>query len=93
MLPWSGRLCHSAGRRSSAERWKVESPIRSLPSHVQPENLTRLTFDKHFKRTAADLAIGRESLGWGARIDGQLKGLAAIRAPDGFSDFHAQQKV
>ena len=63
-------------------------PFPSLTKHIQAQDLPHFTFGKDFKRPAADLAIGRESLAWVACVHHQIETLAAIRALNGFGDFH-----
>jgi hypothetical protein len=55
---------------------------------IQAQNFPRLALDDDFKRPATNLAIGGETLRRDARIDGQIKRLAAERALDGFGYLH-----
>lgn len=59
-------------------------------SHFQVQDLARVAFGNHLQRPATDLAIDREALPWSARVNDQIEALAAIRALDGFADFHNQ---
>lgn len=63
----------------------MKSPF---PLHLQTQDLAWLALGKHFKRTATHLAVGRKSLRRPARVDDQIKALAAKRAPNVFADFH-----
>jgi hypothetical protein len=56
--------------------------------HFQAQNLSRFAFDRDFEWPAADLAIRREPLAGGARVNRQVKALAAIGALNGFAGFH-----
>ena len=58
--------------------------------HFQAQNFTRLTFNEHLERPAAHFAIGRKPLRWGARVNHQVKALAAVWALNGFAEFHVQ---
>jgi hypothetical protein len=74
-----------------AARWRfLGASVRpgSLPSHLDPQNLARFTFNKDLERTTADLTIRNKPLRGAARINHQLVALAAIRALNGFAHFH-----
>ena len=73
----------------SCQRNWARSPSGQSPfNHFQGQEFARLAFNRQFKWPAADLAIRRESLRGGARINHEGKLLTAIRALDGFADFH-----
>ena len=57
--------------------------------HFQAEDFTRLAFGNDLEGTAANLAIGRESLGGDAGVHRDFKSLSAIRTLDRFRNFHA----
>jgi len=56
--------------------------------HIQAQNFARFTFGDNLQRPAAHFAVGGESLKAGAGIHHDLDALAAIRAPNGFENFH-----
>ena len=60
----------------------------STSRNVEAQDFAGIAFGGDFEGAAADFAICREALRGDAGIDGQLKGLAAERALDGFGDFH-----
>jgi len=60
----------------------------SASLNTQAQNLSWLALDNHLAGTAANLAVNREPLQWNARIHRQIEALAAIRALDGFGEFH-----
>jgi hypothetical protein len=52
--------------------------------------LPRIALGSHFEGAATDLAFGGKPLGCDTRINHQIRALAAIRALNGFADFHLQ---
>ena len=62
---------------------KLGSVFKLLLS-ADGENFAGLGFDGDGEGAAADLAIGDETLRRDAGVDGEVKGLAAERAGDGF---------
>src|SRR5260370_27803045 len=58
---------------------------------VQRQDCARLGLDENFNRPAANFAIGGEALRGDARVDDQLKGLAAERAIDRGGNLHYQK--
>jgi hypothetical protein len=56
--------------------------------HLEAENLAGLTFHNHLEWPAAHLTVRGKLLTRRARIDGQSKALAAIRALYCLDDFH-----
>jgi hypothetical protein len=58
--------------------------------YFQTEDFARFAFRHHFKRTATDFAIRRETLAGHARIHGQFKRLAAERTRNRGVGFHPQ---
>jgi hypothetical protein len=55
---------------------------------LEAQHLARFAFGRHLEGTATYLAIGRKPLPGGAGIDNQFEALAAMRALNGFADFH-----
>lgn len=76
-------MCAKACCRRTPEL-EPKSPL--ISGHFHAENFARLAFGDHFKRPAADLAIGGEPLPGQAGVDDQLASLPAVRAK-GFSEF------
>jgi hypothetical protein len=56
--------------------------------HVQAQNFTRFTISIDFHWSAADFAVGGETLGSGAGVYGDFKALTAVGALNFFGDFH-----
>ena len=57
--------------------------------HVQAQNLAGFALDDDIEGSAANLAVGSKALAADAGVDGELEGLPAIWATDGFGDLHA----
>jgi hypothetical protein len=64
-------------------------PTDLIRQNFEAENFARLAFDDDFKGAAANFAIGGEALAGLGGVDGQVEGLAAEGALDGFGGFHA----
>ena len=62
--------------------------IASAGLHVQAQNLPGFAFGDDFERATADFAVGREALAPDAGVDGDLEGLATVRATDGLGLLH-----
>jgi len=82
----------SAGRAlPTSHAWAPRSfPRHSTPLRLDAQHFPRFAFRPHFKRTAANLAIGRESLRGHARVDDQLERLATERTLDRFRNLHGR---
>jgi NAD-dependent SIR2 family protein deacetylase len=59
------------------------------PLHFQTQHFARFALGDDFKGPATDLAIGHKPLRRGTGVNNQIKALAAKRAANGFTDFHA----
>ena len=60
---------------------------------LQTQNFSRLALGGDFNRAAANLAIGRETLGGRAGVNHQFKALTAERTLDGRRDFHGSGQI
>src|ERR1035438_7216015 len=73
-------------------RNRVQFLTPSRFTHFQAQNLSRLTLDQHLEGPAAYFAISRTSLAGGARVNHQVKALAAIWALYSFTGFHVKSR-
>jgi hypothetical protein len=55
---------------------------------AQAQHLTGLALGENLERAAANLAISRKPLAGDARVENEIKLLAAIRTLDGCRTFH-----
>jgi hypothetical protein len=65
----------------------------STPEDIQAQNFARLTFDDNFHRTAANFAIGGETLGALASVYQHFKFLSAKWALNHFRFLHTNMRV